>query len=228
MQYPKFLKEGDVIQLVAPSFGCTSTPYYERLISAITYFKKNNYHINEGNNIWLNNKIASNSATERAKEINEAFINSSDIIASVGGGEVMCDILEYLDYDIIKNHPKYFIGYSDNTNLTFLLNTICDMASIYGLNFPSFGLVPFDQSTYDTLALLKGEKLSFTNYPKYLLPNNLKYDPLYQIPCDTDSVIKSYPTNEVIISGRLIGGCLDILVNLAGTNFDHVSSFCDK
>ena len=45
----------------------------------------------------------------------------------------MCEILEYVDWNKIKSaEPKWFMGYSDNTNFTFLLNTIADTARIYG------------------------------------------------------------------------------------------------
>ena len=32
-----------------------------------------------------------------------------------------------------------FMGYSDNTNFCFPLTTICDVASIYGINITDFG-----------------------------------------------------------------------------------------
>ena len=49
------------------------------------------------------------------------YINSSsDILISCGGGELMCETLEYVDFDKIKNSPpKWYLGYSDNTNFTF-------------------------------------------------------------------------------------------------------------
>ena len=47
-----------------------------------------------------------------------------DAIISCGGGELMCEILRYVDFErIAQAKPKWFMGYSDNTNLTFLLTT---------------------------------------------------------------------------------------------------------
>ena len=51
----------------------------------------------------------------------------------LGGGELMCEILEYLDFEKLKSlNPKWFLGYSDNTNFTFLQTILCDTVSIYG------------------------------------------------------------------------------------------------
>ena len=67
-----------------------------------------------------------------------------DAIISCGGGELMCEILRYVDFErIAQAKPKWFMGYSDNTNLTFLLTTLCDTAAIYGPCAASFGMKPW-------------------------------------------------------------------------------------
>lgn len=46
--------------------------------------------------------------------------NVNDVLISCGGGELMCEILPYVDFDRIKAaKPKWYLGYSDNTNFTF-------------------------------------------------------------------------------------------------------------
>ena len=40
MQYPKFLKKNGSIGLVAPSFGCTTFPYKDKLNTAIKTLKE--------------------------------------------------------------------------------------------------------------------------------------------------------------------------------------------
>ena len=55
----------------------------------------------------------------------------------------MCEILPYIDFEKIRNsEPKWFLGYSDNTNLIFLLATLCDTAAIYGPCAAAFGMEP--------------------------------------------------------------------------------------
>ena len=49
--------------------------------------------------------------------------NECSALFSVGGGELMLEILPYVDFDEIENNPKWFMGYSDNTNLTLVVNS---------------------------------------------------------------------------------------------------------
>ena len=144
MRYPEFLPENGRIGLIAPSFGCTRVEDLAQLDSA----------------------IESNTPEECAEEINDFFINRNvDAIISCGGGELMCEDLPFVDFEGIKRaRAKWYSGYSDNTNLTFLLPTLCDTAAIYGPGIKPFGMRPWHACVEDTWGLLKGEKLEFKNY----------------------------------------------------------------
>jgi muramoyltetrapeptide carboxypeptidase LdcA involved in peptidoglycan recycling len=69
-----------------------------------------------------------------AKELVESYCDKeSSALISCGGGELMCEILPHVDFEKIKEaDPKWYVGYSDNTNMTYLLTTLCDTAAIYG------------------------------------------------------------------------------------------------
>lgn len=232
MRYPEFLQNNDTIELVAPSFGCTIEPYASQLKAAIKYFENSGYNIIVRDNVYKDDGIGkSTNSKDCGKEINNAFSNKeSKIVYSVGGGELMCEILPYVDFDLVKSsNPKWYIGYSDNTNLTFLLNTICDTASIYSQCFPSFGQTNLHPSLLDTLFVLKGEKKSVNNYDKWEI-ESLKDEnnPYVSYNCTEKSTIHMYNGNKCSFSGRLLGGCLDCLINLAGTQFDNVKAFASK
>ena len=59
------------------------------------------------------------------------------------------------------------MGYSDNTNMTFLLATLCDTASVYGPCASSFCMEPRHQSLEDAMMLLQGRKLTMQGYDKW-------------------------------------------------------------
>lgn len=233
MKYPKFLQKGGSIGFIAPSFGCATSPYMERFDSAISKFSSMGYKTIEGPNARAMEGIGKSNTKEKCgAEINDFFINNrSDIIMSCGGGELMCEDLPYVDFEgISKAEPKWYIGYSDNTNLTFLLPTLCDIAAIYGPCVSDFGMNPWHKSIEDAFSILKGEKLSVENYDGWEKEwPERETDPTapYNITEAYKQRIVSFDGNA-LFSGRLIGGCLDCLVNLCGTKFDRVKEFNEK
>lgn len=213
------------IYFVAPSFGVTTSPYKERFKKALRNFDNLKYEYQIGDNVYkAKDKASSNTRILRAKEIMDAYNSDSDIIWSVGGGEVMVEILEHLDFNQIKAHPKkVFVGFSDNTNLTFTIPTLTDIPAIYGVNAPSICMLEYDSK--DTLDMLNGKK-TFKTYGKWQL-EDLDEAPVHPYQFDMKSKIKAYNYIEPL-NGRLIGGCLDVLVGLCGTKFDNVVNYNNK
>lgn len=230
MKYPAFINQKDKIALVAPSFGCTFDPYLARLKAAIENLSED-FLIECGPNVFKAEVIGrSNTKIKCGEEINYYFNDpQTKGLMSVGGGEIMVEILPYVDFELIKKNPKWFMGYSDNTNLTYLLPTICDVASIYGPNAPSFGVKPYHQSLTDALNILKGQSLQIKSYGTWeKAENQKKEDPLAPMILTEKTLMVSYPDNQLKFSGRLLGGCLDILLGFLGTEFDKTKEFIDK
>ena len=230
MRKGKLLKKGGSIALVAPSFGCTSEPYKTRLKVAINNLKECGYEIIEGENIHLQkDKVRSNTPKKCAKEFMKAY-ETSDVTLSVGGGEIMCEILPYVNFERIKKcEPKTFMGFSDNTKLTYTLATICEVESIYGPNACSFAFTPFTNNTLDALNLLEGKVKEINGYEFWEKDKVNSDNPLQPSNLTEKKIIKTYPKIEKIeINGRLLGGCLDCLINLCGTRFDHTKEYVEK
>ena len=67
-------------------------------------------------------RLSSGSGKERGEELMKLYKDSSiDAIFDVSGGDLANEVLEYIDFDVIKNNLKPFIGYSD---LSVILNSI--------------------------------------------------------------------------------------------------------
>ena len=117
----------------------------------------------------------SNTPSEIGKEFMEMYKNPEvKLLLSVGGGEMQFETLPYIDFELIKqSEPKWFNGFSDNTNYSFLLTTLCDVASIYGHCAGSFGMRNLDQSIKDDYLVMTGEKLTLTGYPKFQLKSSM-------------------------------------------------------
>lgn len=211
--------------MVAPSFGCVTFPYKERMEASIPALNELGFKVIEGKNIYKAKGIASsNTPRSRAKEIMDAFKSEAKAIISVGGGEVMIQILEYLNFDVIKNNPKWYVGFSDNTNLTYTIATICDMNTIYGAHANAF--YNLEYTSLDTYRLLIGEK-EFTGYKKWQYEPYDEENPFAKYHFDKKTEAISY-NNFKVERGRLIGGCLDCLVGLCGTKFDHTKEYIKR
>ena len=167
MRYPDNLRDNGRIGFVAPSFGCATEPYKSAFNNALSKFGEMGYTLVTGPNCYEALGIGiSNTPDKCGKELTEYYIaDNSDVIISCGGGELMCEILDYVDFDRISEaKPKWYMGYSDNTNFTFLLNTLCDTAAIYGPCAPAFGMEPWHRSLDDAYRILKGEIKSVYSY----------------------------------------------------------------
>lgn len=233
MRYPSFLKKDGTIGVIAPSFGVSGYPYEPQYENGIKKFKQLGYQIKEGNYIRGIVKCASASADRRAQDVMDMFLNPEvDFIISVAGGELMHQILPYLDFKTLSCcTPKYVMGYSDNTHLTFTLPVFADMAALYGNHVGAFGQRRWDASIQDSYDLMTGKKLTLNSYPKYEIEDLTKLENKalsgYNL---TEKVeIKSFqPQENLSFSGRLIGGCLDVLAGLVGTPYGQIQPFLQK
>lgn len=232
MKYGKFLPDQGTIGFVAPSFGCNIEPYYTCFKNAKKIWTNMGFHISEGPNVYEGRGIGiSNTPEKCAEEFMEWYQSSdNDLLISCGGGELMCEILPHLDFEALANSaPKWFMGYSDNTNLIFLLTTLCDIAAVYGPCAAAFGMNPWHQSLHDAMSILQGKTQTVTGYDLWE-KEGLKSEenPLEPYHVTEKRILHSYPSSSCEMEGRLAGGCLDSLSILCGTKFDRVKEFSNK
>ncbi len=245
MRYPEFLKENGTIGFVAPSFGCATEPYISRLDSALAKFKELGYKLDLGPNCKIAEGIGISNTPEKCGEELNSFYKSdnNDALISVGGGELMCEVVPYMDFDMVKNStPKWYMGYSDNTNFVFTSATLADTAAIYSPCAGDFGMKPWHQSIQDAFDLLTGKKLKFSNYDLWELEQHGEgFDANEPYNMTEKNVMKAFvpssdgrvkeavdPGEKISFEGRIVGGCLDCLANLVGTPYDKVKEFNEK
>ena len=232
MRYPRFLDKNGTIGFVSPSFGCAIEPYKTAFANALKKFEDMGYKTNVGPNAYKCDGIGiSTNPVDCGKEFMDYYsAKDNDVLISCGGGELMCETIDNIDFDKIKEaDPKWFMGYSDNTNMTFLLATLCDVASLYGPCASTFGMSPWHKSLYDAMDILSGKKKRVANYHKWekdSLKSPEKPFAPYNVTEETE--LKVFPGETAKMTGRLLGGCLDCLSNLVGTKYDRVKEFAEK
>ena len=163
----------------------------------------------------------------RADDLMQAFSDPSiKAIISTIGGEDSIRLLPYLDLDIIKSNPKVFMGYSDTT-ITHMVCYKAGLSSFYGPSImagfaENGGLFPYMVNAV--------RRTLFSANPPGTLPANtdgwtvedLDWDiPENQAikrklqPCHGWNFLRGKGTH----SGHLIGGCIEVLDWLRGTDF---------
>lgn len=220
-----FIHKGSSIIMIAPSFGATTEPYLTRYQRSVENLSSLGFVIHEGENVHLDCGVASSNTPEkRAEEFMKAYASDNEVLLSVGGGELMDEMLPFVDFKKIRKlPPKWFIGYSDNTNLTFPLTTLCDVITVYGPCGTTYYEKPIRLSEKNTLLMLEGKK-EFLGYPRFSSEVNDPSNPLHRL--SLRKVKKITPIHyQKPFEGILLGGCLDCLVTLCGTEFDGVKAF---
>lgn len=213
MRKPEYIKKGSTIGFIAPSFGLFDEKHLNKYKKAKEFFINNGYNVVESKYLYTENFLNDTKAEVRAKDFLDMYLDPNiDILLSVCGGELLMELLEYIDFDLInKAKPKYILGYSDNTNLTFLLTTLCDIESIYGINATAFSNNTLDY-VKDTFDLINGKKFEFKSYKFF--ENE-----------DEEFVNEVNYIGSVDMKGLMLGGCLEVFKNLCGTKYDKVSEY---
>lgn len=229
MIYPEFIKKGDCIGVPAPSAGADTLERKNKFENAIKRLQNLGFKLNLSENLFESVNGRSASAEERAKEVNKMVKdNETKMILCAAGGEFLVEILDYVDFNLLKENPKFVVGFSDPTGLLFPITTKYDIATIYGQNLSSFGTQNLHKAQEDTLRVMKGDFVTVHSYDLYEEKHHELITGLEDYNLTEKVCWKTLDDNEVSVKGRIIGGCLDIIAELAGTKFDGTKEFNEK
>ena len=229
MIYPKFLNVNDVIGVPAPSCGASNETRVNRYKQAIKFLEESGYKLELSKNLYSNYMERSADKRVRGKELNDMF-NSKDIdfILCASGGEFLVECLPYVDFELIKNNPKFVAGFSDPTGILFPITTKYDIATIYGCNLSNFGREPLSKSPYDFLDLASGKSFSFESYPLYEEEGLERVTGLEPYNLTEKVEWKTLDDKSIKVEGRIIGGCFDLISELMGTKYDGMKEFNER
>jgi len=165
-----FNRDSDLIGIVSPS-SPVSHFAPRRLQRGIKFLEDKGYKVLLGEHVSSLDRYTAGTAQERAEDIHKMFLDDrvKIIIATIGGYNAN-DILDLLDYDLIKEHnDKIFIGYSDVTVLNHALYLKSRVQTIMGpMILPQFAEYP------------KMQDFSWESFIKVI--TNLGSDKTYSLP----------------------------------------------
>lgn len=194
---PKRLKSGDTIGIVAPA----SPTSKEKIEKACEKLSQMGFRVVVGKNCHSQYGYLTAEDKLRAEELNSMFANKDiDGIICLRGGYGTPRILDLLDYELIKNNPKVFVGYSDITSLHIALNKYADLVTFHG---------PMAASD------IAGD---FSDFSRDSLLNAISSDEFNPIIRNATEEIKTI--NGGIAVGQIIGGNLSLLTSTLGTPYE--------
>lgn len=215
--FPTKLKHGDHVRVIAPARTFAMIPKDQRDLS-MSRFESMGLRVSFGKYIEESDEFKSSTIEHRVEDLHEAFSDSSvNAVITVIGGFNSNQLLNYIDYDLIRENPKIFCGYSDITALqnAFLAKT--GLITYSGPHFSTFAMKLRFDFTMDHF-----KKCLFHSEPFELKASeNWSDDPWYM---DQDKrTFLPNPGYSVLnpgkASGKIIGGNLCTFNLLQGTEF---------
>lgn len=219
---PPKLDKSKSIGIIAPADPVAGVCPEDTIKRGYEYLRSKGFPIVEGRSVkLLTQKHTAGTASFRIEDIHD-FTKRDDIgcIMAFWGGFNTNQLLDQLDYELIKKNPKIFIGYSDVTALTTAITTKTGLITFSGPGVISFAKPePFDY-TWDYF-----EKMCIKPQEDIIIEPSKEYaDDLYFLRKDNDHRIKKANEGIKIFNqgdavGEVVAGNLQTLLILQGTQY---------
>ena len=190
------LPAGGVIGLIAPA-----GPAELDLQLATQWMHARGYQLRVFPGVWEKESYLAGSDTVRLRDLHNAFADDSiDAIFCLRGGYGCSRFLEDIDFELLRRHPKPFVGYSDITALHLAITRYAGFVTFHGAMFKADLLNNKQQPTESSLMrMLRGQQPALLEHPA------------------------AYPLTTLTpgsASGRLLGGNLSMICAAMGTAFE--------
>lgn len=195
---PANLKAGDTVALITPGSLITD----QQLRFSVERMEALGLRVKLMNNLLAKDDFFAGDIDHRAEQINAA-IHDPEVKAliAVRGGYGTTALLDKIDYDAIKKHPKIIMGYSDLTVLLLAINSKTGLLTFHG---PMAGQAwPNYSVNYVKQVLFDGDKPQFRNPVT-------EEDDLIQTTWRTKTIYSG------TVKGQLIGGNLTMITTFIG------------
>ena len=196
-----FLNKGDKIGVISCSNGLSIKN--KNIIEELKLnLKSLDIEMVEGDTLYAKEyNLFSGTGEAKARALEKLFLDKDiKMIFDISGGDLANEVLDFLDFNLIKENPKPFFGYSD---LTVLLNAIYSQCDITTYNYQLRNLIgKFKEEQ------MQNFKASFIEGKEDIF--NLDYKWI----------------NGSHLEGRIVGGNIRCLLKLAGTKY--MPDFKDK
>ncbi|HPB75400.1 MAG TPA: LD-carboxypeptidase [Chromatiaceae bacterium] len=236
IRFPPPLQEGDLLGITSPSAGVKAA-LRPRMDFAYETLNALGYRYREGCCLW-GEGLLSAPAAERSAELQGMLFDPA--IAAVfppDGGELLIDLLPWLDFAALAEAPpKWVLGYSDLSTFMLPYTLLTGIATLSGTNLwecPVNPTAPGLAHWQEVVTLAPGATFSQRAADLYQ-PHDSDWA---QLPPDITHFDRTAPVRwqclgredqsayRLEVSGRLIGGTLDVIGMLAGSAYGDLRRF---
>ncbi len=132
VKLPPRVVAGDTVAIVSPSWGALGR-WPHRLKRGTAYLESLGLRVKVMPNAMKSERWVAGTPQERADDLNAAFADPGvGVILAAIGGNHSNQVAPLLDFDLIAEHPKPFVGYSDNTVLHWAIHQRTGLVTFYG------------------------------------------------------------------------------------------------
>ena len=193
------LPEGGTIGVAAPASGFENR---SEVLRGIEWWEAHGYRVKLGEHLFARDDYLAGDERDRATDLMALFADPEvDVVQALQGGYGSAQTIPHLDFEVIAQNPKPFVGISDITALHVAIRQRAGLATFYG-----YGLVGM------------GDKES-TDFSRERLLEVLRGGGAGDVPRDPDD-----PYVRAISGGKvtapLVGGCLWLLLQTMGTPWE--------
>ena len=186
---PPFLKTGDEVAIISPSFAVDES----KVSDAVVFLENWGLKVTVGENAFKKNGQFAGTDNERLADLQGmTYDKNIKAIFCARGGYGVSKIISKVDFSGLKTNPKWYIGFSDITVLHLWLSEVCNIISLHAempVNYSN------TEKTADTFKSLKtalfGGNQTYTWKGTRIRPENAE--------------------------GELTGGNLSLIYSMTGT-----------
>jgi len=220
------LNPGDTVGVITPSFPALRR-FPHRMAKAENTLKDHfGLSVVYGPHAMGDAGWVSASGEERAEDLNTMFAapEVKAIIAALGGDHSV-EMLPFINWDLIRAHPKIFVGYSDVTVLHLAIHRMTGLVTFQGPSFiGEFGefpdLLPFTANAFEA-AVMSDRPLGATPVSEEWTEDEADWSTGADATYERTMLLNpgSVWIRRGEAEGPLIGGCVESLQHLRGTPF---------
>ncbi len=191
---PENLKKGDTIGILATAGAIDND---ENVLRAKKFFEKMGYKIVLSENVFDRFRYLAGTDEAKIQQLHKFFKSPEiDAIICMRGGYGAIRLIKKIDYELIKNNPKIFCGYSDISALSAMILKKSNLMTYCG---------PMIQSDF---GIEEPNKFTIASFFNAVTSDEITYKP---------EKTKIYKSGNA--EGILWGGNLATIVSLCGQDF---------